>query len=427
MPVAPRQSRRPLFLVLGALGVGYLLSLPWQRQQWARVEALRAETRSQQARLETLQQLKSRGTETERALEQSPASQETLFQATEAALAQNNRPRATQLLGQLEETLGSEPDLAACIALSQLYQRLGWLDKGLAYAERAVALDPDSPAALVPLTFLEAHLGWLERAWPHLKKAQTLDPEAPGIHSAQALLHDQMGAYDDVEKSLLAALKQSPEDWATRILLARNQLAQKRYTAALATLAEAEKVAPGQPGILSAQVEAQFGQAQQTAQGDPKLLETALERARNYAALSPDSARDAHYWIGKILLAQKKEREALAEWERAYTPDTDNQMLLIGMGQLLVRLGERGRGEQLLTRSRTLRQSGEEYTRWIANTRDDFENSELHRKFARWCQKEGRLPRAIIEWDQTLRLVPNDPEALKNRTLCLSQRQGSAH
>ena len=92
------------------------------------------------------------------------------------------------------------------------------------------------------------------------------------------------------------------------------------------------------------------------------------------------------------------------------------------MGQLLVRQGQRARGEVLLARSRELRRSGEEYTRWISNTRDDFKNPEQHRKFARWCQKEGRLPRAIIEWEQVLVLLPQDAEAKSNRELCIAQR-----
>jgi tetratricopeptide (TPR) repeat protein len=199
-------------------------------------------------------------------------------------------------------------------------------------------------------------------------------------------------------------------------------MAQKRFTEALATLAAAEKSAPSQPGILSAQVEAQFNLAQQKVKGAPAELATVLELAQRYLQLSPDSAQDGHYWVGKILLTQKKEKEALAEWEKIYTPQTDSQSLLIGMGQLLVRQGQRARGEMLLARSRELRRLGEEYTRWISNTRDDFKNPELHRQFARWCQKEGRLPRAIIEWEQVLVHFPQDAEASSNRDRCIAQR-----
>ncbi|MCX6365876.1 MAG: tetratricopeptide repeat protein [Armatimonadetes bacterium] len=420
----PARGRRPLFVVLGLLGLSFVISLPWQQRQWKQVEKLRSETQSQQVRLESLQTLKNKATASEQSLGQHPESLEALFQASEAAFTQNNRPRVAQLLATIEEKLQTNPtpDIGACMALSQLYQRLGWLDRGLFYAEKAVALDPKSPPALVTLAFIEAHLGWLERAWPHLKQAQSLAPDTPGIHSAQALLHDQMGAYNEVEKSLQAALKQTPNDWPTSVLLARNQMAQKRFTEALATLAAAEKSAPSQPGILSAQVEAQFNLAQQKVKGAPAELATALELAQRYLQLSPDSAQDGHYWVGKILLAQKKEKEALAEWEKIYTPQTDSQSLLIGMGQLLVRQGQRARGEALLARSRELRRLGEEYTRWISNTRDDFKNPELHRQFARWCQKEGRLPRAIIEWEQVLVHFPQDVEASSNRDRCIAQR-----
>jgi len=417
---AAPQRTRFLLLGLGVLVVGALASLPWQKAQWDKLQQLKKDATLNEARLKDLKTLQSRTRATEQAAQSAPEDLAAQLAFANTCVQRGDNARALETIVKLEAR--PAPDAALSSALSRLYQRMGWLDKALFHAQAAVQSEPESVDALLTLTFLESHLGWLESARVHLKKAQALAPSHPGLASIQALMYNQMGALAEVEKALRESLAQRPDDWPTRILLARNQMAEKRFAEAIQTLDETEKLAPGQPAILSARVEALYSYAQQKTGGDPDGLRKALEAGKQYAALSPDSVFDAHYWLGRILLAQKDEAGAMREWEAALASKQSNPTLEINYGQLLVRHGQRERGEQLIAKGRASRALDEQYNRLIGLARDDFNSVAPHRELALFCQREGRLPRAIIEWEQVLRLKPGDPEATAQRTSCLALR-----
>lgn len=416
---APQRTRFLLFGLLGLLAVA-ALSLPWQRAQWEKLQQLKKDAALNEARLTDLKKLQSNTTAIEQAAQNAPEDIPAQLAFANTCIERGDDATAFSTIAKVEAR--PNPDSALSSALSRLYQRMGWLDKALFHAQAAVQSEPESVDALLTLTFLESHLGWLESAWSHLRKAQALAPTHPGLASIQALMHNQMGAFAEVEKALKASLEQRPNDWPTLLLLARNQMAEKRFADAIKTLDATEKIAPGQPAILSARVEALYSNAQQKTGGDPEGLRKALEVGKQYAALSPDSVFDAHYWLGRILLAQKDETGALREWEAALASKQSNPTLEINFGQLLVRHGQRERGEQLIAKGRASRTADEQYNRLIGLARDDFNAIAPHQELARFCQKEGRLPRAVIEWEQVLRLKPSDPEATDQREKCLSER-----
>ena len=67
----------------------------------------------------------------------------------------------------------------------------------------------------------------------------------------------------------------------------------------------------------------------------------------------------------------------------------------------------------LFTVGEAMRSDGTEYNRLVTTAGMNLENPERHRELARWCQAHGRLSRSILEWEQVLRLRPEDAEAMR--------------
>jgi hypothetical protein len=54
---------------------------------------------------------------------------------------------------------------------------------------------------------------------------------------------------------------------------------------------------------------------------------------------------------------------------------------------------------------------GEEYMKLVTTAGQDMPNAEAHKAVARHCMQHGRIPRAILEWQHVLTLLPGDKEA----------------
>jgi Flp pilus assembly protein TadD len=428
----PPRRAHVILLVLALTVVVFLVTLPWQRRQWEQTRRLREETAAQETRIRDVraQQAAARAAET-RLKGASAGDLNARLDAARALLSHGDTTGAGNLLQEAEAAAVADPmlshDAGLATSLAGLYQEVGWFDRALANAQRAVQLAPKDVAALVRLAVIEAQLGWSASCRAHVTQALALAPQAAEPHIALALMNDQVGANKEAEKELMAADRARPGDARIRLLLFRNRMNQRRYDDALEMVEVALRAHPADPALLSARAEALLERAlSQPGKPDKTILRAALEAIQRYQQIVPEDT-STHVLMGKALRGMGDDAGAVREWETAYAAQPDQPDLAVNLGRLLVRQGQAERGGQLITAGEAARSDATEYNRLVTTAGMDLENPAKHRALARWCQAHGRLPRAILEWEQVLRLRPGDAEAMRERKRSVALRgQASA-
>ncbi|GEM_PF-803078 len=424
----PRRSRilLPLLLIVAAI---FLMTLPWQRRQWMATARLQTENTLRESRIRDLKS-KQTGTVT---IENSPEefasaadAQGSLQNAVRPLLSRGDLNAAGKRLAREEENLLANPSLATDPALAStlagLFQEAGWVDRALFHAQRAKELAPNDLAALLRLAVIEAQLGWQKECLAHVQQSLKMAPQEAEPHLVRALLHDQVGALASAEKELLAADRTRPNDLNIALLLFRNRMSQHHYDQALATAETALQHFPTEPALTAARAEALIARGLAQVGGVNRTdLQAGLAAARWYQQLAPAN-KDAHFLIGKALKGLGDEAGALKEWETAHAALPNQLELSKSLGLLLFRQKQTERGKVLVSQSKIVEEEVLEYNRLLTLAGQQRHNPNGHRELARWCQKEGKLSRAILEWEQTLEILPNDAEAKRERADCVLKR-----
>ena len=425
-PPAPRARRPLIFLFCFAL-LAFLFSLPWQRQQWEKARRMQEETRVQQLRLNEVTARQEQDTKAGIRLQNAPITDlSARMDAAQALLSRGDVNGAAKLLQQVETAALADParasDPALAATLAGLFQQTGWIDRALVNAQRAFRLAPNNLAAVLRLALLEAQLGWQDDCREHLALARKISPNAAEPYLGLALLNDQIGARDEAEKELMTADKLRPGDASIALLLYQNRLEHRRYDAALTAVEEALRLHPADPGLLNARAEALIERAlSQAGKVNPAQIQAGLEAAQTYQKLAPDDP-NIHFLIGKALLGKGDEAGAAREWEQLYALSPGQPKLELNLGRLLIRRGERERGKRLMEAGERGRAEDAEYNRLAIAAGAGRSDPEAHRALARWCQARRRFSRAILEWEQVLRLHPGDAEAARERAVCAATR-----
>ena len=401
----------PLLVAVVILGVA---SIPWQRRQWRELERAREAAARQESRLQSIKDRAGEVKRIDERLASDPKGLETRLEAARSFLTRGESARAAKLLQEIEREATTDPalakDPALAAALSSLYERIGWQDRALLLAEKARSLDPDSVDALIRVAFLEALLGWQKDCQNHVKEAVRRAPESAEPHLAQALVLDQVGGLPDAEKELRTADRLRPSDWRIRLLLARNLMAQKRHGEALDILLQATE-AEQDAAILAAIADCRLQRLETSKQRDPAELDRALADANRYLEAAPNSP-EARFLLGKAKQLRGDDQGALALWDETYRLQPDFGKLRITLGTLLARNGDRARARTLLDEARRDQDVSNEYHRLVTSAGQRRDEPTIHRELARHCMKHNRIPRAIIEWSEVLRVVPGDREAV---------------
>ncbi len=416
VPPVPRRSRLliPLLLTVAAV---FLITLPWQRRQWAATRRLQDENALQEARIHDLKS--KEGTE----VSASASFEDEVHQL----LAQGDLNTAGKRLEREEKPLFADPvragDAALASRLAGLFQDAGWVDRGLFHAQRANTLAPNDLGTLLHLAVIEAQLGWQKECRIHVEQALKIAPKEAEPHLVMALLHDQVGAFAAAEKELLTADRLRPNDLHIALLLFRNRMDQHHYGDALATAETALRRDPTEPALTACRAEVLIARGmEQVGSVNTTDLQAGLETARRYQQLAPNN-KDAHFLIGKALKGLGDTEGALREWETAAEALPNQLELTKSLGLLLCRHGQQERGKKMLAQSVRTEDEIVKYNRLVTVAGLRRANPEDHRALARWCQEHGKLSRAILEWEQTLALRPNDAEAKREWAVCVQQRR----
>ena len=411
---SPKAKGRVLSVVLLITVAAAVATIPWQRRQWQQLEAAKADRQQQQARLESLKTGQSELDTLEDKLKQNPSDIALRLEAARTFLTRGNTKRAAELLQRTEKdasTAEGKSDAALAAALASLFERIGWQDKALFHARQALEIEPKNVEHLLRVAFLEGLLGWQKDCQAHVREATKLAPETAEPHLSLALIHDQIGGMSESERELRTADRLRPADWRIRLLLARNLMVQKRFDDALAILREMIAANPNEGALHAAAADALLQQVAAAGNPGSKLLDNALAACREYLRIAPDSP-EANFLMGNALLAKGDSKGARSHWEAVYQKQPDFGKLRIRLGNLLVREGDRERGATMLKEARADQAISNEYHRLVTAAGQNRNDPEAHRLLARHCMKHNRLPRAIVEWEEVLRTVPADSEAV---------------
>jgi tetratricopeptide (TPR) repeat protein len=336
------------------------------------------------------------------------------MEAARFFLSHGNSKRAAQLLQELSISARKDTALGKDEAfhggISSLYERIGWQDKAMEHARIALRIAPDSVSSILRVAFLEALLGWQKDCKSHVTNAKALEPASAEPYLASALVLEQIGSLNAAEQDLIKADRHRPDDWRINLLLGRNRISQAQFDNAIATLDKAAKLAPNESSVTAAKVDAILGKYKARSEGREDLLKDAEVVAKYYLEQSPDSP-DAQYQLGRIYQLMGRDSEAKNLYATVYAKSPDTGQLRIQYGTLLVRAGNRDLGSKILGEARDEQTIGDEYMKLVTTAGQDMPNAEAHKAVARHCMQHGRIPRAILEWQHVLTLLPGDKEA----------------
>jgi len=408
---APDKRVLGLFAFVVIAGV---VSIPWQMKQWKATSDARRQRQAYEKHLTALTSQNAEAKDIEASLTDPGVTIETRLEAARFFLSHGNSKRAAQLLQELSITASKDTALGKDEAfhggIASLYERIGWQDKAMEHARIALRIAPDSVSSILRVAFLEALLGWQKTCQANVTRAKKLEPNSAEPYLASALVHEQVGNVKAAEQDLLKADTLRPNDWRINLLLGRNQIAQLRFDDAIVTFDKAAKLAPTESSITSAKLEAIL--RKYTARSDQRknLLSVAEEVAKFYLEQAPDSP-DAQFQMGRIYQFMGRDADAVKIYADVYKKSPDTGQLRIQYASLLNRSGHRAEGSRIMDEATRELAIGEEYMKLVTTAGQDMPNTEAHKAVARHCMQHGRIPRAILEWQHVLTLLPGDKEA----------------
>ncbi|GAB4459893.1 MAG: hypothetical protein OHK0029_23110 [Armatimonadaceae bacterium] len=413
---------RVLLILLGVFVGVYLLSLPWQRQQWKALEEARQETRVQEARVAEVQRQRESAREGN-----APLPVET--DARIAALQEMaNRGVTQKLLAELKALESAPLSPVERANLAGVYQSVEYWDRAYPLAKQAVEdaekAGQPSPEAVLRLGYLEMLLGYAQTALPYFQRAAALAPGDAPPQVAIALAYDQASDWKAAEKALRTAIERDGQNPALYLLLAKNLSRQERLDEALAALDSAEKRAPTLPQVPFERGEILTAAAKRLPDRRTELLERADAAVSRCLTLDPNNV-DARFLRGMVRLEQGAMNDARQEWEEVYRLKPTYPMIRYQLGQLYQRLGKREKGKELIGSFGQEKRQTDEYNRLVTSVGMATAKQEKRRELARWCAENGRLSRAILEYDQILAESPDDAEARRERDRLIAQRDAA--
>jgi cellulose synthase operon protein C len=420
-----QQSKKPKKPLLIALIVTVTLAgitLPWQLQQWKKAKELRLEAEKNQAYLAEIQEKKTKEQLAQVQLQKNPQNSVSQAEYIRLLFQQGRSKEAIPYLNVLEEKEANNPDYFG--ALSDFYNEIGYIDLAIHYAQKAVLSAPNDTTNLVRLGFLEIKVGWDELAKEHMQKAIKLSPNQPEPYQGMALFHQSHLHHKEALVALQKADSLRPKDRHIQIALSRAYRLTENLPQAIAVLKDVEKRLPGDPEVPMFVADTLFIQA--TKQTDSpaeqtKILQEAEAEAQKSLQLAPHD-NSPYQILASIYDARHEPERAIAAWDKLYTSKQMNRSDLYKYGRLLLQSGDKAKGKQIIADFQAATKDDDAYNRLIIIAGKNPDQASAHRDLAKFCEQKQRLPRAILEWEEVLRLLPNDTEAKEHLKALRTER-----
>jgi tetratricopeptide (TPR) repeat protein len=421
----PKKPKKPLLIALIATVALAGITLPWQLQQWKKAKELRLEAEKNQAYLAELQAKKAKEQIAHAQLQQNPQDSPSQAEYIRSLFQQGRNQEAIPYLNILEEKEANNPDYFG--ALSDFYNEIAYIDLAVHYAKKAVQSAPNDTTNIVRLGFLEIKVGWDELAKEHMQKAITLSPNQPEPYQGMALFHQSHLHHKEALVALQKADSLRPEDHHIQIALSRAYRLTENLPQAIATLKAIEKRLPNDSEVPMLVADALFLQA--TKQTDSpteqtKILEEAEAEAQKSLQLAPND-NSPYQVLASIYDARHEPERAIAAWDKLYTSKQINKNDLYKYGRLLLQSGDKenkAKGRQLIAQFQEGNKDDDAYNRLIIIAGKNPNQASTHRELAKFCEQKQRIPRGILEWEEVLRLLPNDTEAKEHLKALRTER-----
>jgi Flp pilus assembly protein TadD/TolB-like protein len=341
------------------------------------------------------------------------------------------------LAGLVTGTLRLPPSIAATVNADARKDYLAGLayvrrdtgvDTALAFLERAVAADPDSPLTHAALAeaqwfkyFLTREQSWLDRAAESVREAELRNPDLAPVHRIAGLLWANAGRYEQAEAEYRRAAELEPNhsDAFRRLgqVLERNS----RFEEALAAYRQALDAEPGYYRTYQAlgglyfrkgdydEAVKYLGKTVEIAPDEPAghiALGTTLTNLGRFAEAESEFRFALHlretppvlHALGLALMYQSKDREAIPYFLSALKLSPDRFLSWMELGNCYRRLKQAADAKRANLRGLELVE-----TEMARNPRDGYARSHL----AYLCARLGDRRRAESEIAQALQLSPN--------------------
>jgi tetratricopeptide (TPR) repeat protein len=384
------------------------------------------------------------------------------------ALSQNQAGRADAALKTLGEARAALPETSAIYrAMAEVWLSQGRAADAVRSLKRALEIDPEDLSALFKLGIALRRTRAFDESTAAFERLSKADAEYPGLALERGLLFEDTGRTEEALKAYEGALAKAPGDVDLMLRVGCGKVAANRANEASELL---RKVLSNRPN--SAEANHCLGRALLVENHLPdarRLLDRAIEIDPNRAeyhlysgwaaneagdlgkaerelaeALKLDKSLADAYWQRGVLRARKgavrdavsdlthalelnpsridaraaladvyydlgKEREALAEWEKAIAGQPDNAVWRFRYGKLLVVNHMNEAGADQLKRAIEAGEKLEAKPRWLW---------EAHHFRARAL--EG-TPAAATHWEEFLRLGPRDSPYRREAKLALQK------
>jgi len=304
--------------------------------------------------------------------------------------------RAADALKRYEMLLGNKPDdEQLLVAMAGLQERMGRVDDAAKALRKAIAANPRAQAPVVALVQYHLRRKELAMALELVQDAVRNNPDELSLGVLLAEVQEAAGANKEALRTLNALVLKEPNAAAPLVRLAQMQARQRDLDGAAATLLRARAKAPNDEGVARILV-AVYLQAGK--------VDDALKVARDVQARKPEAAA-GHLLEGDVRTFAKKWPEA----ERAYRT------------ALKVEPGSTDAAAKVygaLHAAGQVKDADAFATQWLAGHPNDVGVRLL---VADRALRSRNYPAAIQQYEQALRVNPNQPLVLNNLAWALGQ------
>ena len=206
--------------------------------------------------------------------------------------------------------------------------------------QTALQINPNNGTAHLGLAFSDLQLHHGKDALAQTALAEKIMGESGATHLAGATAYRQQRLLAQAEREYVAAIKFAPDDYKLRLALADTQYYERRYTKALATLADALTLDPNDPLIYAqmAHAHAELHHRDETM----RYVQLAEKTGGERSAILLDT--------GDALLTLGDRDGAMARFTRALdAPDADRVQARLAIARLMVRYGHEGDARQQIS------------------------------------------------------------------------------
>jgi tetratricopeptide (TPR) repeat protein len=400
--IPPASSRRPRLLLFGfliALLLIYLVLQPTLERMKAETARMKRERDANQAQAAHFKDLRS-------ALEQT---RERVTQNPNDAEAQREMAQRCEEVGNLGEALlhaeasvRLQPnDVETLVLTATLRQRLKHYDTAMEAYQQVLAVAPQEPRALTGLAYVYILFGWPLKAEALLLPAVRQQADNPHLKVSLALSYLQHDDSTHAEQLLLAVKRAAPDQAALWTPLVDVYIKEKRYPQALATAQEALQQTPDNKALLLLQGQAYYHLHD---------LDHARQTLQNLLTMDPDNST-AYYYLGLCANNSNQIDEAIRQMEAGLRIDPGSAPIQRVLGQLYLRVHRDTEGRKLTAQADHASQETQRQARLSYQLANHPDSADAHRQMAQVYDEQKDLPRAIMEWKQTLHYRPDDSEA----------------